>query len=64
MEIMLIKKNQCFIRKIYESYQLILTKDLNRNVSQLARQKHHETAKNIKGDRTYYTIEGKLVIKM
>ena len=67
MEIKLIKKNQGIARKISETYQVtnFLTKDSSENVSLAVSEatNHSETTKNIRSDRVYYVLEGKLIVK-
>ena len=67
MEIKFIKKNEGIARKISETYQVtnFLTKDSSENIS-LAVSKatnHSETTKNIRSDRVYYILEGKLIVR-
>ena len=67
MTIKLIKKNEGITRKISETYQVtnFLTKDSSENVSLAVSEatNHSETTKNIRSDRVYYVLEGKLIVK-
>ena len=67
MKIKLIKNNKGIIRKISETYQVtnFLTKKLSENVSVAISEatNHSETTKNIKSDRIYYILKGKLIVK-
>lgn len=67
MTIQIIKKNQGITRKISESYKVtnFLTKDSSENVSLAFSEatNHSETTKNVRSDRAYYVLEGKLIVK-
>ena len=66
-KIILIKKKQGVGRKISKSYLVVnfLTgKDCkNLSVAVSKAKKHKEITKNIKSDRVYYILKGKLVLK-
>jgi ethanolamine utilization protein EutQ (cupin superfamily) len=67
MDIKVIRKSEAIARKISDSYQVInfLTREASENVSLAIGQaeNHSETTKNVRSDRIYYIIEGKLVLK-
>ncbi len=67
MKIKIIKKNKCVVRKISRTYKVknFLTKDLTKNISLAIGEatKHSEITKNIRSDRIYYVLRGKLLIK-
>lgn len=67
MDIKVIRKSETFARKISDSYQVInfLTKEASENVSLAIGQaeNHSETTKNVRSDRIYYVIEGRLMVK-
>ena len=67
MGIKIIKKNEGITRKISETYKVtsLLTKDLSDNVSLSVGNaaNHSETTKNIRSDRIYYILEGKLILE-
>ncbi|MFA4907325.1 MAG: cupin domain-containing protein [archaeon] len=67
MPVQIIKKSEGIARKISENYKVtnFLTKDSSKNVSLAVSEakNHSETTKNIRSDRVYYVLEGKLVVK-
>jgi len=67
MKIKIIKKGEGIKRKINETYEIInlLTKDDSKDLSFAisSAKNHRETTKNIKSDRIYYVLEGKLIVK-
>ena len=67
MEIKLIKKNKGITREISKTYQVtnFLTEKLSENISVAISEavNHSEITKNIKSDRVYYILEGKLIVK-
>lgn len=67
MSIQIIKKDQGIARRISESYRVtnFLTKDSTKNVSLAVSEatNHFETTKNVRSDRVYYVLEGKLIVK-
>ena len=67
MGIKIIKKNEGVTRKISETYKVtnLLTKDFSDRVSITIGEatKHSETTKNIRSDRTYYVLDGKLIVE-
>ncbi len=67
MEIKIIKKKEGNPRKISETYKVtnFLTKEINENVSLAVSEatNHSETTENIRSDRVYFVLEGKLIVK-
>jgi ethanolamine utilization protein EutQ (cupin superfamily) len=67
MEIKIIKKSEAEARKINETYKVVnfLTRDISENVSLAIGHatNHSETTKNIRSDRVYYILDGRLMIK-
>lgn len=67
MSIKVIRKPEAVARKISDSYHVInfLTREASENVSLAIGQadNHSETTKNVRSDRIYYVIEGKLMVK-
>jgi len=67
MEIKIIKNNEGIKRKINEYYKVtnLLTKENSEKVSFAIgdAKNHYETTKNIKSDRIYYVLEGKIIVK-
>ena len=66
-KIIIIKKNRGNTRKICKTYQVtnFLTKEQCKNLSIAVSQarNHNEITKNIKSDRVYYILNGRLVVK-
>jgi ethanolamine utilization protein EutQ (cupin superfamily) len=67
MDIMFIRKSDAVARKISDSYQVtnFLTREASESVSLAIGQadNHSETTRNVRSDKIYYVIEGKLVLK-
>lgn len=67
MSIEIVKKEEGDEREISESYQVknFITKESSEKVSLAVSEadEHSETTKNVRSDRIYYVLEGKLVIK-
>lgn len=66
MEIKIIRKEEGVKRKINENYEItnFLTKDNSKDVSfAISDAKNHkETTKNVKSERIYFVLEGKIII--
>jgi len=66
-EILLIKKEDVIKREISESHYVnnLLTRNSSDNVSVGISEasNHSETTRNIRSDRVYYVLEGKLIVK-
>jgi ethanolamine utilization protein EutQ (cupin superfamily) len=66
MSIILCKKKDGITRKISESYRItnFLTKESSENVSVAVSEakNHSETTRNVRSDRAYYVLEGRLVV--
>ena len=64
----LFKRSEGIARKISESYKVtnFLTKELSENISVAISEanNHFEDTKNIRSDRVYYVLEGKLKVKI
>lgn len=67
MQIRLIKKKEGIKRAISKTYKVInlLTREDSKNISfAISKAKNHfEITKNIRSDRIYYILEGKLIVK-
>jgi len=65
--ITLLKRNRGILRKISKTYQVVnfLTKEHCKNISVAIgkARRHKEITKNIKSDRVYYILKGRLVVK-
>ena len=66
-KIIIIKKNKGVTRKIGKTYQVtnLLTREQCKNLSVAVSKarNHSEITKNIKSERIYYILKGKLVLK-
>ena len=66
MAVKIIRKSETTAREISKTYTVtnFLTKNLCKDVSLAVSQatNHSETTKNIKSDRVYYVLKGKLIV--